>query len=143
MRDHVPRLVGYRWEIPDENLEADFVEESRLALDSRHVPTRTDVAAIVGEIEEHRLEKFESMRAQQVAFVLAKRLLDRYFRAPDTSQEDGGQPGAERPWLFPRLIEITKRSAIPTARTTTATTGPVSTTPATSPMYTGVGCRDG
>jgi type III restriction enzyme len=100
-----PRLVGYRWEIPDDNLEADFIDESRLALDSRHVPTRTDVAAIVGETEEHRLEKFEAMRSQQVAFVLAKRLLDRYFRAPDAD----GQPGAERPWLYPRLIEITKR----------------------------------
>lgn len=45
------------------------------------------------------------MRAQHVAFVLAKRLLDRYFRAADAD----GQPGAERPWLFPQLAEITKR----------------------------------
>jgi type III restriction enzyme len=100
-----PRLVGYRWEIPDEHLEADFIDESRLALDSQDVPTRTDVAAVVGETEEHRLDRFEAMRTQQVAFVLAKRLLDRYFRAPD----DHGHPGAERPWLFPRLVEITKR----------------------------------
>jgi len=62
------------------------------------------VAAIVGETEEHRLEKFEAMRAQQVAFVLARQLLDRYFRAPDAD----GQPGAEQPWLFPRVIQITK-----------------------------------
>ncbi len=41
-----PRLAGYRWEIPDEHLLADFTDESRLALDSRHVPTRTEVAAI-------------------------------------------------------------------------------------------------
>ncbi|MCC6437902.1 MAG: DEAD/DEAH box helicase family protein, partial [Acidimicrobiales bacterium] len=34
-----PRLIGYRWEIPDEHLEADFIDESRLALDSRDVPT--------------------------------------------------------------------------------------------------------
>jgi len=45
-----PRLVGYRWEIPDEHLEADFVDESRLALDSRPA----DAAAVVGEVEEHR-----------------------------------------------------------------------------------------
>jgi type III restriction enzyme len=100
-----PRLVGYRWEIPDDHLEADFIEASRLALDSRDVPTRTDVAAVIGETEEHRLDRFEAMRAQQVAFELAKRLLDRYFRAPDAD----GQPGAERPWLFPRLVEISKR----------------------------------
>jgi type III restriction enzyme len=100
-----PRLVGYRWEFPDEHLEADFDDESRLALDSRDVPTRTDVAAVVGETEEHRLERFENMRPQQVGYLLAKRLLDRYFHAAD--QDD--QPGAERPWLFPRLVEITKR----------------------------------
>ncbi len=100
-----PRVVGYRWEIPDENFDANFDDESRLALDSRDVPTRTDVAAIVGEAEEHRLDRFEAMRTQQVAFVLAKRLLDRYFRADDTD----GQPGAERPWLFPRLVDITRR----------------------------------
>ncbi len=100
-----PRLVSYRWEIPDEHLEVEFIDESLLALDSKDVPTRTDVAAIVGETEEHRLDRFEAMRPQQVAFQLAKRLLDRYFRAPDA----GSQPGAERPWLFPRLVDITKR----------------------------------
>jgi type III restriction enzyme len=100
-----PRVVGYRWEIPDDHLEADFDDDSKLALSSRDVPTRTDVAAVVGEVEEHRLERFETMRAQEVAFILAKRLLDRYFRAAD----EDGQPGAERPWLFPRLAEITKR----------------------------------
>jgi type III restriction enzyme len=100
-----PRVAGYRWEIPDEHLEADFIAESRIALDSRDVPTRTNVAAVVGETEEHRLEHFESMRPQQVAFLLTKRLLDRYFHAADSD----GQPGAERPWLFPRLAEITTR----------------------------------
>ena len=100
-----PRLVGYRWEIPDEHLEADFIDESRLALDSRDVPTRTDVAAVVGETEEHRLDRFEAMRAQEVAFVLAKRLLDRYFRAARRRR-----PARRRaPWLFPQLVEITKR----------------------------------
>jgi type III restriction enzyme len=99
-----PRVVGYRWEIPDDHLEADFDDDSKLALSSRDVPTRTDVAAVVGETEEHRLDKFEAMRAQEVAFILAKRLLDRYHRAPG----EGLDPGAERPWRFPRLVEITK-----------------------------------
>jgi type III restriction enzyme len=104
-----PRLVGYRWEIPDEHLEADFTDESLLALDSRDVPTRTDVAA-GGETEEHRLDRFEAMRPQHGAFLLAKRLLDRYFRAPDLD----GQPGAERPWLFPRWSR-SPRAGSPTA----------------------------
>ncbi|MCB0953464.1 MAG: DEAD/DEAH box helicase family protein [Microthrixaceae bacterium] len=100
-----PRLVGYRWEIPDEHLEADFIEESRLSLNSKDVPTRTDMAAVVGEADEHRLEHFQAMRTQEVAFRLAKRLLDRYFRTPDSD----GQPAGERPWLFPTLVEIARR----------------------------------
>jgi type III restriction enzyme len=48
---------------------------------------------------------FEAMRSQEVAFRLAKRLLDRYFRTPDAD----GQPAGERPWLFPKLVEISKR----------------------------------
>ncbi len=98
-------MVGYRWEIPDEHIMASFSDDSRIVLDSRHVPTRTDMAAVVGESEEHRLEHFEAMRGQEVVFRLAKRLLDRYFRQSPAAE---GQPGGERPWLFPRLVEITK-----------------------------------
>jgi type III restriction enzyme len=100
-----PRVVGYRWDTPDDHLTPDFTEESRIVLDSRHIPTRTEMAAVVGETEEHRLDYFEAMRAQQVAFMLAKRLLDKRFRTPPA---EDGQPEGERPWLFPRLVEITK-----------------------------------
>ncbi|MEX2659584.1 MAG: DEAD/DEAH box helicase family protein [Acidimicrobiales bacterium] len=99
-----PRLSGYRWEIPDHHLTADFDESSCLALSSRDVPTRTDVAPIVGEATEHRLERFEAMRPQEVAFRLATRLLDERFRTPATAD----QPEGERPHLFPRLTTITK-----------------------------------
>jgi type III restriction enzyme len=82
----------------------DFVDESRLALDSRDVPTRTHVAAVVGETEEHRLERFEAMREQEVAYLLAKRLYDRYFRAEPTDDA----PGGDRPWLVPPIVETAK-----------------------------------
>ncbi len=98
-----PRLVGYRWEVPDDHLNAAFTEDSRLALDSRDVPTRTDVAAVVGEAEEHRLERFEAMRPQEVAFRLARAVLDRL-----TDGSGGVSKAGPRPWLFPRLVEITK-----------------------------------
>ena len=99
-----PRLAGYRWEVPDENLLVDFTEESHLALDSRSVPTRTDVAGAVGEIEEHRLDRFEAKRSQEVAFRLAVALHDRHYRRFD----EAGQQVADRPWLVPRLVEIAK-----------------------------------
>ena len=100
------RVAGYRWKIPAAHLLVDFDAGSRLALDSRDVPTRTEVAAIVGAPGEHRLERFEAMRTQEVAFLLAKRLLDRKFREPPPQE---GEPEGEQPWLFPRLLAITKQ----------------------------------
>ncbi len=100
-----PRLAGYRWEVPDELLTPTFEgDASKLALDSSAVPTRTDVGGVVGRSEEHKLEKLEAMRPQQVAFELAKRLLDDKFRGENIDGEGAG----ERPWLFPRLLDITK-----------------------------------
>jgi len=54
---------------------------------------------IAGESAKHDLEQLRQRREQEVAFVLAKRTLDRFFR-------DG--EGAERPWLFGDLLRITK-----------------------------------
>jgi len=99
-----PRLAGYRWEVPDDNLLVEFTQDSHLALDSRAVPTRVDVGGVVGETEEHRLDRFEAMRAHTVAFRLAVGLHDRHYRRFDET----GQQVADRPWLVPRLVEIAK-----------------------------------
>jgi type III restriction enzyme len=100
-----PVVVGYRWELPDDHLEGDFDEDSRLPLSSQNVPTTTDVAGIVGEIEVHTLDDLKAIRPQQIAFAVGKRLLDRYFRdAPDPEGV-----AVERPWLYPRLVQITKQ----------------------------------
>ena len=95
-----PRLTGYRYDLPAEALTATFTADSRLALSTADVPTRTENAPIVGEISIHTLDDLRARREQEVAFLLAKLVLDRYFRGDD---------GSEKPWLFPQLLAITRR----------------------------------
>jgi len=95
-----PRLTGYRYELPRECIEARFNEDSRLALSTEDVPTRTEVEGIVGEPGEHRLDDLQRRRPQEVAFTLALLTLDKYFR------DDAGQA---KPWVFPQLLDISRR----------------------------------
>jgi len=99
-----PRVVGYKWEIPEENLTADFDVDSAVILSGKDVPTKTEVSGVLGKHEVHTLEDLMRIRPQQLAFKLAKGLLDKYFRGDDGQ----GNQTAEKPWLFPRLVEIAK-----------------------------------
>jgi len=102
-----PRLDGYRWEVPDQNLEAEWTDESKMMLAAHHVPTTTEVAGIVGETEVHTLDDLKSQRPNTVAFELAKLVLDRYFQYPEQTDGENVTQGP-RPWLFPRLVEISR-----------------------------------
>jgi type III restriction enzyme len=99
-----PRVTGYKWEIPEENLNADFDNDSVIVLSGKDVPTKTDMSGVLGEQEVHTLDDLMRVRPQQLAFKLAKGLLDKYFRGDDGQ----GNQTAEKPWLFPRLVEIAK-----------------------------------
>ncbi len=44
-----PRLLGYRYDIPDKPLRAAFTEASHLALSTHDIPSRTQVSPIIGE----------------------------------------------------------------------------------------------
>ena len=94
-----PRVTGYRWEMPVETLRAEFGAGAQLSLSTQDVPTMVELDPIAGESAEHDLEQLRRRREQEVAFVLAKRTLDRFFRDSE---------GAERPWLFGDLLRITK-----------------------------------
>ena len=50
-----PRLLGYRYDMAGERLTATFTEESRLALSTADIPTKTENAPIVGESSIHTL----------------------------------------------------------------------------------------
>ncbi|MFA7236203.1 MAG: DEAD/DEAH box helicase family protein [Phycisphaeraceae bacterium] len=102
-----PRIVGYRYDLPDENLTAKFTDESKLAISTADIPTKVENAPIVGKSSIHTLEDLKRHRANEVAFLLAKLTLEQYFRDPSGDGTSGG--GQEKPWLFPQLLAIAKR----------------------------------
>ena len=95
-----PRLLGYRYDMSGERLTATFTDQSSLTLSTADIPTRTENAPIVGESSIHTLDDLKRRRTNEVAFLLAKLTLEKFFR------DDGGN---DKPWLFPQLLGIAKR----------------------------------
>ncbi len=97
-----PKLDGYRVELPDEPLHADFDEHSKLHLDERTVALWTRSEGVVGAADEVDLDDIRDARPQRVAFELARTLIERpqFFAAYE---------GDQRPWLFPQLVSICRR----------------------------------
>jgi type III restriction enzyme len=95
-----PRVVGYRYDLGSEKLSAEFSIASKMVLSTEHVPTTVENAPIVGETSIHTLDDLKQRRTQEVAFLLAKLVLEKYFR---------DEEGADKPWLFPQLLRITRQ----------------------------------
>lgn len=95
LRIRFPKLDGYRVELPDEDIWLDLGSAPVFEIGPNTVPTWVEMGGVIGKRE---LEEGDptSYRPQQVAFALAKRILDQYFT----------QPGDKRPWLFPKLVKI-------------------------------------
>lgn len=74
-----PRLLGYRYDVPSERLSATFTDDSKLSLSTKDIPTRTENAPIVGERSIHTLDDLRQHRENEVAFLLAKLTLEKYF----------------------------------------------------------------
>ncbi len=108
-----PRLVGYRYELPTECLEAQFNDDSRLTLSTEDIPTKTENAPIVGESSIHTLDDLKRRREQEVSFLLAKLTLEKYFRTDGASpviRSDKHTFSADvQAWLFPQLLAISRR----------------------------------
>ena len=108
-----PRLTGYRYEIPGRRLRATFSDESKYSLSTADIPTRTENRPIVGEGSIHTLDDLRNRREAEVAFLLAKLTLEKYFRQDGESRID--RPTEHRfdadvqAWLFPQVLAITKR----------------------------------
>ncbi len=95
-----PRLIGYRYELAGDRLDATFTADSQLAISTQDLPTRTEMASIIGEARFHDLYGLKEKREAEIDFRLASLVLENYFR-----DDDGGQ----RPWLFPQLLGIARR----------------------------------
>lgn len=107
-----PRIAGYRYDLPAETLKAKFTDDSKMTLSTTDIPTKTENAPIIGEKSIHTLDDLKAHRDKEVAFLLAKLTLERYFR------QDGEQK-TDRPllhkfdaevkaWLFPQLLKISQ-----------------------------------
>ncbi len=99
-----PRVVGYRFDVSPESLEATFDEDSRLALSTEDVATKTELRPIFGEASFHDLDDLKQRREQEVAFNLAKLTMERHFAG-----SDGNGEAVPKPWLFPQLLDISRR----------------------------------
>ena len=95
-----PRLVGYKYDFSAGRLKYRFDDSTRVTLSTADVPTDTENAPIVGESVHITLDELKTRRPQEVAFKLARRTLERYFR------DDGG---SLMPWFFPQLLDISRR----------------------------------
>lgn len=104
-RDHLevqfPRVQGYRVELPEEKLSAEFTDDSTLVLTPKIVgPSITKNQGIIGEGVELNLKHLEDMRRSTLVLELTKRLLFTKWR--DTGEEP-------KLHLFGQLKRITRK----------------------------------
>jgi type III restriction enzyme len=96
-----PRVVGYRIDFPEEKLEAQFTEDSRLILTPELVgPGQTLMEGIVGEGVMLSAAEMKDKRPSTVSFELASYMLRTYFRDAD------GEPKLH---LFYQIQRIVRR----------------------------------
>ncbi|MDE2979538.1 MAG: DEAD/DEAH box helicase family protein [Acidobacteriota bacterium] len=104
-RDHAeirfPRVQGYRVELPEDRIEAQFTDDSRLTLTPELVgPTDTRNEPIIGEGADIDLEHLEDYRRSSLIFNLTVRLLETKYREADGEFNYG---------LFGKLKGVTRR----------------------------------
>lgn len=96
-----PRVQGYRVELPDERLEADFNSDSVFVLNPDVVgPSRTSNFGIIGEGVDLDLKHLGDTRHSTLVMHLTKRLLYTKWRDEDSEP---------KLYLFPQLSRIVKQ----------------------------------
>lgn len=96
-----PRVEGYRVELPEERLTANFNDDSILTLSPALVgPSKTHSAGIIGEGVDMTLQHLGDMRSSTLLFQLTQRLLYTKWRDPGE---------APKLHLFGQLKRITKQ----------------------------------
>ncbi|MEX0744812.1 MAG: DEAD/DEAH box helicase family protein [Phycisphaeraceae bacterium] len=96
-----PRVEGYRVELPEERLSAEFNDDSVLELTPDLVgPSKTKNAGIIGESVDLDLEHLDDMRPSTLLFHLTQRLLYTKWRDPGE---------APKLYLFGQLKRITRQ----------------------------------
>src|SRR5207249_3839443 len=78
-----PRLVGYRYDLGEDRITAKFTDDSKIVLSPQDIPTRVEVAPVIGEHAIHTIDDLKQLRDQQVVFLLAKLVLQKFFQDED------------------------------------------------------------
>lgn len=97
-----PKLAGYRLEVPDEELWIDEGATIPFVVGASTVPTWVEAAGIAGRAELDRGDG-RPLRSQELAYEIAKRLINGQLRTQDNDEGD------RRPWLFPKLARLCKQ----------------------------------
>ena len=95
-----PRIAGYRVELPNDRLTAEFTEDSNFVLTPETVgPTITHNQGIIGEGHDLTIAHLDRVRQSTLLYELTLRLLYNHWRDPD------GEPELH---LFGQLKRITR-----------------------------------
>ena len=100
LRIEFPKVDGYRVEVPEARVHFDHAHATPLVVDRALVATWTQTGGVLGEEEEQSLDKVRDARLQEAAYGVAAEMLGRFFP---------GHDGALKPWLFPELLDVTRR----------------------------------
>jgi type III restriction enzyme len=93
-----PRIIGYRYQFDSEKLTAKFSNDSRMAISTADLPTKTEMQSIIGESSFHELYGLKEKRLNQVDFYLAALMMGKYFNDEQNL----------KPWLFPQLLHAVR-----------------------------------
>ena len=93
-----PRVIGYRYQFESEKLTAKFTNDSKMALSTADLPTKTEMQSIIGESSFHELYGLKDERLNKVDFHLAALMMSKYFT----------DEGNTKPWLFPQLLQVVR-----------------------------------
>jgi type III restriction enzyme len=106
-----PRLSGYRYQLAAETIGWQFTPSCTLTLTTKQIPTVVENAPIVGESSIQTLDDLKRKRSNEVAFLLAKLVLEKYFGEKLVVDCVVGNSGItnNKPWLFPQVLTIAKQ----------------------------------
>ncbi len=104
-RDHLairfPRVEGYRVDLPEDDIQADFNDDSILELTPDLVgPTLTRNQGIIGQGVDITLEKLDSVRQSEITFRIAHFLIEKQWRTEGEAVNMN---------LFPALLRVTRQ----------------------------------
>ena len=95
LRITFPKLDGYRVEMPDEPIWLDADSATPFEIGPNTVPRWVEMQGVVGEFEREAGDR-RHYRSREIAFALAKRIMDSQFSTGEDRQ----------PWRFPELVRI-------------------------------------